>query len=80
MGRTGALSHLIAARVRTAIDQSGTSWAQAADMTNIPRETLRRKLIDAHSFTIDDLEDVAVGLGLAPDHFIDSAVWTEASS
>lgn len=78
MGRTGAVSHLIAARVRQAIEDAGESWAGAADRTGIPRETLRRRLNDIHPFTIDELEIVAVGLGLEPDAFTDKSRWEGA--
>ncbi|MFC9432793.1 helix-turn-helix domain-containing protein [Nocardia sp. NPDC057030] len=70
MGRTGALSHLIAARVRAAIDASGESWASAAELSGVARETLRRKLTDTHPFNIDELEDIATALGLPRDYFL----------
>jgi transcriptional regulator with XRE-family HTH domain len=70
------LSHLITARVRSAIEASGESLTRAAALSGVPRETLRRKLEDRHPFTIDELEDVAVGLGKAPDFFVNPRPWT----
>jgi hypothetical protein len=79
MGRCSALHHQISARVRTAIESSGLSWVQVSHTTGIPRETLRRRLVDLSSFTVDELETVAVSLGLPFDAFVDPSHWAEVA-
>lgn len=79
MGRTGALSQQISARVRMAIEAAEISWAEASRLTDIPRETLRRRLNDVDPFTTDELEMVATALGLARDVFTDKAQWQEGA-
>lgn len=79
MGRTPILRSLVSARVRTAIDRAGQSQVGVSELTGIPRETLRRRLLDINPFTIDELEQIAEALGLAPDAFLDSRRWQEAS-
>lgn len=79
MGSTNELARQVAARVRAAIETSEYSSRHVADLTGIPRETLRRRLNDLQPFSIDEIELVARCLGIDPDAFLESARWTEAS-
>ncbi|MBF6187593.1 helix-turn-helix domain-containing protein [Nocardia farcinica] len=63
MERLTGKSKRVAARVRAAIEESGLSERQVAEITGIARETLRRRLVGKTAFTIDELEAIAHELG-----------------
>lgn len=53
----------LARRVRRALEAAGLSDAEAARTTNIPRETLRRKLAGATEFLPSQLQALAEATG-----------------
>jgi cyanate lyase len=79
MGRSPALRRQVSASVRAAIKHKDISWKQLADETGIPRETLRRRLHDINPFTVDELESIALCLGLERDAFVNLNRLREAS-
>lgn len=53
----------LAARVRRSVEATGLSDSQLSRTTNIPRETLRRKLAGAGEFSTSQLHALAEATG-----------------
>ncbi|MEV0357167.1 helix-turn-helix transcriptional regulator [Nocardia sp. NPDC050697] len=62
MERLTDRSRRVRARVEAAIEGSSVSQTAVADITGIPRETLRRRLRGATAFTVDEVELIARAL------------------
>ncbi|MFC8531861.1 helix-turn-helix domain-containing protein [Nocardia sp. NPDC057227] len=60
-------SRQVSARVEAAIKSSPLSQTAVADITGIPRETLRRRVRGISAFTVDELESIARVLEVDPD-------------
>lgn len=54
----------VAQRVRDAMEQKSLTEKGLADVTGIPRTTLRRRLTGNSSFTLNELDAIARYLGL----------------
>ena len=60
---TNSPQQVLAGRVRRAIEAAGLSDSEASRITNIPRETLRRKLAGVTEFLPSQLQALAKATG-----------------
>jgi hypothetical protein len=80
MGSSQSLSSQIRDRVAAAIDASGQGYTPIGERAGIPKSTMERRLSGhGKAFDVDELEQLALVLGLDPDAFMDSRRWPEAS-
>jgi transcriptional regulator with XRE-family HTH domain len=68
MGRT-TTDEAVVATVRAAMGEHQVSELGLSGSSGIPRETLRRRLSGATSFTVTELERIALALGKTPAEF-----------